>query len=366
MNNNSNINQNNSKPQTGVPSDIKKNIGDSYHSNITDKNNLIAEKKEGPDSYTYNPPSENITEKEQNSEKPQELQQTNKQKPKALIHTYKTDVENLVKKQKLSLIKMVTAQADADKRELFELNPKKETKKRKSNFMSLIPAISFSLIFIGIVALSASYYVYFTPSPQPSLPQSYKTFFFTDKTETLDITEKTPESIKRALITLRDTSFYPKGSVVNMVLVTSSQEVLQPITLRKFFEIFNARFPEEYKNYLSDNFMFGWYSSGDKNLPFLVIKTSSFDYTFAGLLNWEDKMEDDFYPIFTVDSISIKEKYGGTKFTDSTLANVDVRVQKDSKGQVRLIYGFVKNDTVLITVGVTPFVEITKRLRATN
>ena len=367
MNKDKNINQNNNLPKKGVPSDIKQNVNIAYSLNTTNKNtnknDLTYQNKEDKNSQSSEPVVMNATEMQGNNKL---SQQSNTKKPSALIHTFKTDVENLVREQKLSLMKMVAAQADADKKELYELNTKKETKKKKSNSTSLLTTISFSLIFIGIVALSASYYVYFSPSPQPALPQTYRTFFFADKTETVDINDKTPEAVKRALITLREKSFYPKGTVVNVILVTQSQEALKPITLNELFEIFDVNFPEEYKDYLLDNFMFGWYNNGDVNLPFLVMKTASFDYAFAGLLRWENKIEDDFYPLFTTENISIKEKYGGIKFSDSTLYNVDVRVQKDSQGNVRLIYGFVKNDIVLITVGVTPFIEITKRLRATN
>ena len=287
-------------------------------------------------------------------------------RPASLLHTYKGDVETMVKKQKLSLIKMAAAQANANKNDLYRLN--KKTGKKNASFTRQIPTISLALSLLGLVALGVSYYVYFAPPPPPPSVQGQHSFFFADKVETVDITDRIPTTIKRMLASLRDSSYDPRGSVVQVIPVktvsSDSKTTLTPLTLRELFTLLKISFPNEYMSSLSDTFMFGWYAAEQKNHPYLILKSSSYDYTFAGMLEWERHIESDFYPLFTLTDSSPLQRFSAEfRFIDSTLDNVDVRILKDPAGKVHVVYGFVTKNLLLVTTDVVPFVEITKRLR---
>ena len=126
--------------------------------------------------------------------------------------------------------------------------------------------------------------------------------------------------------------------------------------------------PDTVKRSLSAEFMVGMYSF-DKNLPFIIFKTFSFDNTYAGMLSWESNLKDDFQTIFRLPGY---ESGGGIlneltpantpKFEDGVISNKDVRILRDNNKNIILLYGIVDTQTIIITVTDTAFKEIVSRL----
>jgi hypothetical protein len=154
--------------------------------------------------------------------------------------------------------------------------------------------------------------------------------------------------------------------------------------------------------------------SGDTAETFAVLKVSSYEGAFSGMLGWEDFMSDDLYTLFGVslpsttltvpvtaapvptntDVFGLGNTIGSstasttvatttkriittvpvvpkvvtpardiTKFVDRTIKNKDMRTIEDSTGKIYFLYGFANPSTIIITTSPESFFEVQSRLR---
>ncbi len=110
---------------------------------------------------------------------------------------------------------------------------------------------------------------------------------------------------------------------------------------------------------LSEEFMLGVYTyTSSKNTPFLIFKTNSYEQTLAGMFAWEKNILNDFYRLF---GLEIKETRG--VFIDKVIDGEDTRILKNTDGEIILVYSFVDENTLIITLNKEAFVAIVSRLR---
>jgi hypothetical protein len=90
--------------------------------------------------------------------------------------------------------------------------------------------------------------------------------------------------------------------------------------------------------------------------PFIIMKVTSFDAAFAGMLEWERTMSSDLTPFFgntvviTFDpSARTDTQVRDAFFKDVIASNKNARVLLDEDGHERIIYTFVDQNTILIT-----------------
>lgn len=79
------------------------------------------------------------------------------------------------------------------------------------------------------------------------------------------------------------------------------------------------------------------------DVPFIIIKTTSFDSAFAGILNWERYMIQDVSPLFENSSLN------QNAFKDIIAVNKNVRLLVGQNGDDVLIYTFKDQNTLVIT-----------------
>ena len=100
-----------------------------------------------------------------------------------------------------------------------------------------------------------------------------------------------------------------------------------------------------------EKYMLGVYSF-DTNEFFIILKTSDFATSFAGMLKWEADLQKDIGVLFDI------EQNASTTiniFVDRSLKNKDLRILKDSVGNTLLLYSFVDKNTLIITKNETVF-----------
>lgn len=85
--------------------------------------------------------------------------------------------------------------------------------------------------------------------------------------------------------------------------------------------------PEILLNSLRDDFMHGVYST-DKNHPFLILKTNSYDRAFEGMKEWEPRMIDDLSAYFDLPSEANDRSLIQDGFEDDLIRNKNVRVAR--------------------------------------
>lgn len=103
--------------------------------------------------------------------------------------------------------------------------------------------------------------------------------------------------------------------------------------------------------------------------PFIIMRVTSFDTAFGGLLYAEDKLSNDLSPLFgepVTGSFSVSpegSKVRPAYFEDDTVRNHDVRVLRDELEKERIVYGFVNQNTVIITTDRGTFSALAEAIR---
>lgn len=100
--------------------------------------------------------------------------------------------------------------------------------------------------------------------------------------------------------------------------------------------------------------------------PAIILKVSAYDATFGGLLLSESVLSTELAPLFGT-PVNATYKVGvGTvspEFIDELAENHDVRVLNDEMENERLVYGFINQNTVVITTDKEAFSALASRLR---
>jgi hypothetical protein len=130
------------------------------------------------------------------------------------------------------------------------------------------------------------------------------------------------------------------------------------ITVSKLFGALNIPIPSNLVRSLKSDYMYGFHNF-NRNQPFLILKTDYYDTTFAGMLEWEQSLLKDIYPLFGVSS---SEDLRKRIWTDVIAKNKDTRVLKDFNEQTVLVYMFKDQKTLIITTSENTLFEVSRRL----
>ncbi len=112
---------------------------------------------------------------------------------------------------------------------------------------------------------------------------------------------------------------------------------------------------------------FGIYKNSN---PFIVLKVTSFDTAFGGILEWERTMSADLSPLFgtpvfgTFDPLArtatqIRDPY----YVDVVVSNIDSRLLTDETQKERIIYAFADRNTIIITTSKSTLGDLLNLLR---
>lgn len=93
---------------------------------------------------------------------------------------------------------------------------------------------------------------------------------------------------------------------------------------------------------------------------FLIVKLSSFQNAFAGMLGWEKSMASDLSGLFSRKA-ALQELGGAAVFTDVAYRNKDLRVISGAEGAL-LVYSFFNNETLIITESPETLQALVERL----
>jgi hypothetical protein len=111
--------------------------------------------------------------------------------------------------------------------------------------------------------------------------------------------------------------------------------------------------------------------------PFMILGVNSYERTFAGMLAWEQNMDDDlaiWFPPYaslpTQDASSTSTPVvllqSSPGFVDAVVANYDVRILRDASGRSIMLYGYRGKDTLIIARDEAAFSALVSRLSSTG
>lgn len=288
---------------------------------------------------------------------------------KSIVRTFKADMESAIKADHLSSINIAIAENQKMNKQIREEQAKVESiPSGEYSKNKIIIFISILLIVLGIGAISIIYFIN-KPTNTPVVQvQELPALITTEYKDELNTNTIGKDKFISTLATRLHTAQIQAGMLYNTYITTGTSTSRRLITSTEFLTAMAFETPDIIKRSLLSDYMVGMYSAGT-NYPFVILKTSSFENSYAGMLSWENRLEKDFKILFRLPgyetSQGILDELTPTtakKFEDKVIVNKDTRVLKGENGEIILLYAIIDRDTIIITVNDQSFKEIVSRL----
>jgi hypothetical protein len=291
-----------------------------------------------------------------------------KSNTKSSIRTYKDDIEEAIQTSHLSSVNIAMAENDKMRGRLIAENagiagPSGAYSKNKIALL-----ISILLVVIGIGAIGITYLVKNQSSNTIIPTQVITSIITTEYKDELNVNSVVKNRFLSALASKINDIQIPVNNIYNVYITTGASTTKRLINSGEFVAFTELRMPDMIKRTLASNFMVGMYSS-TQNLPFIIFKTSSFENTYAGMLEWEKYLEKDFSVLFRFSDTNANGGLAASltpttqkTFTDAVIVNQNARVLRDADGKITFLYAILDKNTIVLTVNDTAFKEIVSRL----
>jgi len=281
----------------------------------------------------------------------------------AVVHTFKDDVQNLVRTSKMSMTRIAALESDSDNRNKTEESAREPWK------TTVIVSLTVLFLVIGGVLALGAYYAYRLNTTPNLTPQFEPSIIFTEARESVDISEKDARGTMSMLANARRNSIFSLGSIIELYLTrsvetTEGQSVPTHVDAIDFLKTIGADTPDTFVQTLNSDYVVGIHVI-DENVPFLILTTRSYGHAFSGMLAWESSIEENLDPFFSPNAKQSKPAVaeGGNAFADTVIQNIDVRILRDSNGEIRMLYAFVDRNTIIATTNIRTLIELARRLR---
>lgn len=310
---------------------------------------------------------------------------------KPIIRTYKSDMEETIQAGHLSSLNMAVSENNRMMRQIQQ-SPLEE---KKSAINKNVIILSFVLIAGGALAFLVPYLLVQKQNTKTTVATSTATaltqaIMTTDLEEKINLASINLDKIDVTLNERVNQSSTSLGQVKDFVLTQGSGTGEAPIAASDFLSLINASVPDEVSRSLLPQYMFGMYNYAG-NQEFLILKVSSYDTTFSGMLLWEANLWQNFKNLFglsvntssaqtngvTSTSTSISSSSVPTnltdqgssaidtmKFQDAQFDNQDCRVIKDASGKIIFLYSIINQNTIVIATSPDTLREIVSRINA--
>lgn len=287
----------------------------------------------------------------------------------AVIHTLKYDVQDLVKKKKVSMIRAVALENDRSAN-AQTINRPIDLNKRQSNVGVYV--LSTLFFILGIIAIGAVIYAQGKRSEQEQVESdqllSQNTIVFYEHQQQFDITDLQPYELKGGLAQLREKLAATLGSftLIQMTLrpydAASGQYFTRYATLQDIVNTMKPRIPKQLATILYQEYMFAVHTT-EENTPVIFLVADSYDTAFAGMLAWEPTLAQDITPFFPSRGATALNA-GSAKFEDMAVDNIDARVLRAPNKKVRVLYAVLEKNVIVITNNIYTLKEAAARLHA--
>lgn len=278
------------------------------------------------------------------------------------LRTLKGDLEEGVTSGKTTLVSMSSSEAGSSKKVVIFSKENKEKTKRVVLIMLIL-----ALVGAGSFGVYYAYGVY-KQSQEVSVIRE-TTIISVEKTEGIDLTNKTGKEVRGILVSKRETSDDTLGNMIGLILTkkveVENENVERRLETDEFFEVIESKAPSRLVRSLSEEFLYGVHIF-DGNQPFIVFSVASYETAFAGMLEWEKDMENDIGPLLRKESdfrnTSTTTPTESRVFEDIIFKNTDTRTLRNDKGVPLITYSFPSRETLLITTNKETLGEIVNRL----
>ena len=272
------------------------------------------------------------------------------------LRTYRDDVASLIKKGGASYISMAvaayqkggsTAPSPANPRNLFFV------------------VASGILVLLGIAA--GAFVLFFREAPPQSAGITLAPLIFVESEEELDATGVGHEALMNNLFQKGKALDQKIGAITYVYLTElvpateSAPAAVKLMPASEYLRVIEARVSGAFLRALENNFLLGFHEvSGNK--PFLILKTTSFNQAFAGMLAWEPYIRRDLAPVFGTAAVASSTPDSADIFRDRVIRNIDARALFNQDGTTALLYAFPNQEIIIITTNEATFNELLQRV----
>lgn len=283
------------------------------------------------------------------------------------LHTFKSDFADHIDSQNASKFSVLAAQGDSKDTRAPQpavLKPKQQ------NRWPLIAGATL-LILLGVGGLGGAAYWFITKTAGAPTPFEVPSLIFAD--EKVEVTGTGPALATAIAQVAHQTSVNGNVIVTYETSATSSKSgiiktpVASGILIR---DLFDAA-PDILTRNIDDTSTMGVVDGGDTTAPFFILRVSSYERTFAGMLGWEATIATDLATLYPASPSAAAAANGSStpligngRFIDEVVSNHDVRAIKDPAGNTVLLYGYRDKQTMIIAHDEAAFTILLDRLNA--
>ncbi|MEX2014088.1 MAG: hypothetical protein WD896_01910 [Parcubacteria group bacterium] len=273
--------------------------------------------------------------------------------PLRQIRTFQGDVAEALHKQEGSLVSIQQAEHERGRTQPGA-NTSQESSNTKAETFFLFLG---SLVLFGLGTLGAWYgyheFVRRTAIPIPAAPANR--FVAIDSEITVNVRTSSRESLTNAIFeATRGTAM---GQLRHIVLIKESVEKqVSYLPVNEFLQTLETRAPANLVRAFDPLFMLGAYGES----VFIIIKLSSFENAFAGMLAWEKDLPRDIGPLLATAPF-LRNLTPENIFTDITDRNKDARLLALGNETI-MLYSFFDNDMLVITDEIGTLRTVIERL----
>jgi len=290
------------------------------------------------------------------------------------LHTYKTDFADEIDNKKASTFSVLAAEGNRTE--------KRPTVKKEKN--QIIPVLvgSFFLIALGAGGVYGAYWFITQPAGISLQPLAPSLVFVDERVELKgpDYFNELARAAKEPLVS---------GNVLLTYITHSTSTpktgiVVTPLPGGDLIEALGLSAPDILLRNIDRSSTVGVISAGGDTNPFFILRATSYERTYAGMLSWESTVAQDLQPFYPRPEVVIDEtSFEAASTTPSTTAaliaptstysagfkdeiieNRDVRVLRDSSGRSVLLYGYRDKESLIIARNGEAFLELIRRLTA--
>lgn len=278
-----------------------------------------------------------------------------KEKLEGAVRTYATDIGEMMKREKGSVIKI--ALAEQNRRNEFK---KKMDPTTTKNVVVII--LGIMLIVGGIMVFIYAIMNRAKPVAVTNFATNLPTFFFTENQIQIDMTDLNRTELVNAVHFLMANTTLVPGTFNNLFVSHKTTAGQSQVPANVFFQKLGIEIPDGLFQNLYPAFMLGIYNEAAGNDLFMLFNVKDFNTTFLAMREWEPRMLSELIRIFDIDTSAYGKAIFNQEFVTETLFNKEARVLKDDSGKVLLTYIFLDPKTVMITTETPGLEEVIKRM----
>ncbi len=291
----------------------------------------------------------------------------------AMLHTYKADVQSLVKDRKISMVRAMAIQSDkaagiTNNTPSVVVKSAPSADKHTSSMFIIIASIL--MLILGSTAIFVAYSARQSKLAAIADDKSSvlldDSIIFVEYRAKLDVTDRLPRETLSELKKILDNSNTALGSITQIILQQRAWspelggETTYSLYQSEALELLGLSLSDRFIRLLGGDtsYMLGVHTA-DRNTPFILLTTRSYEHAFEAMLQWERVAETELSPLFNLEGNSSTSRTPG----NVVIKNIDARVMRDESGEIRFLYSFLDESTLLITNNIHTLTEVARRYR---